>query len=270
MNMHIGKKVFLSIALLLAFILVAGGCATTTSPTSSLTSSQTTLKNTTVATATQTAESTEDKTEEKTASAAPTQTILQTATPTLEPTITLAPTPRVPRTYADDPALYPIVTIEMASGDKMVAELYPHIAPNTVLNFISLIEKGFYNGLTFHRIAAGFVIQGGDPTGTGTGGPGYSIDGEFSANGFPNSLSHEQGVLSMARNSNDMNSAGSQFFIMVATKTNLDGNYAAFGKLISGQGVVDKIVGGTISAVMKTVTVYTKGVDYPEPYTNPK
>lgn len=134
----------------------------------------------------------------------------------------------------------PIVTIEMENGDVMKAELYPEIAPNTVNNFISLINKGFYDGVCFHRVISGFMIQGGDPKGNGTGGPGYSIKGEFSANGFKNELKHDRGVLSMARTMAP-NSAGSQFFIMHENSPHLDGQYAAFGKLIEGIDVVDKI-----------------------------
>ena len=134
-----------------------------------------------------------------------------------------------------------IVRIEMENGDVMRAELYPEIAPETVKNFVDLVEKGFYDGTIFHRVIPGFMIQGGDPTGTGTGGPGYSIKGEFSANGFENKLEHDRGVLSMAR-SMDPNSAGSQFFIMVAKSPHLDGQYAAFGKVIEGIEAADKIV----------------------------
>ena len=134
----------------------------------------------------------------------------------------------------------PIVTMTMESGDVMTFELYPDIAPNTVKNFISLIKKGFYDGLIFHRVINGFMIQGGDPQGTGMGGPGYSIKGEFSGNGFPNNLKHTRGVLSMARAMNP-NSAGSQFFIMVEDAPHLDGQYAAFGKVVAGMDVVDKI-----------------------------
>lgn len=166
----------------------------------------------------------------------------------------------------------PIVTITMANGDQIKAELYPDIAPNTVKNFISLVKKGFYNGLIFHRVIPGFMIQGGDPNGNGTGGPGYSIKGEFSGNGFTNNLKHERGVLSMAR-TQEPNSAGSQFFIMVAANSSLDGNYAAFGKVISGMDAVDKIVNSPRdkndkplqNQVMKTVTVDTFGVDYGDP-----
>lgn len=131
--------------------------------------------------------------------------------------------------------------IEMENGDRMEGELYPDIAPKTVENFLSLIEKGFYDGLIFHRVIPGFMIQGGCPEGTGTGGPGYSIEGEFSRNGFKNDLLHTRGVLSMAR-SMQPNSAGSQFFIMVADSPHLDGQYAAFGKITSGIEVADKIV----------------------------
>ncbi|MDG0795310.1 peptidylprolyl isomerase [Cohnella ginsengisoli] len=167
----------------------------------------------------------------------------------------------------------PIVTIEMDSGDKIVIELYPKVAPNTVNNFISLVKKGFYDGTIFHRVIPGFMIQGGDPEGTGSGGPGYSIKGEFAANGVDNQLLHTRGVLSMARGqSND--SAGSQFFIMVAeTYPSLDGLYAAFGKVVSGMETADAIVALPTGEqdrpvdppVMKKVTVDTKGVDYPEP-----
>ncbi len=134
-----------------------------------------------------------------------------------------------------------IVRIEMENGDVMRAELYPEIAPETVKNFVSLVEKGFYDGVIFHRVIPGFMIQGGDPTGTGTGGPGHNIKGEFSANGFENNLVHDRGVLSMAR-AMDPNSAGSQFFIMVAKSPHLDGQYAAFGKVIEGIEAADTIV----------------------------
>lgn len=166
----------------------------------------------------------------------------------------------------------PIVTIEMANGDIMKAELYPEIAPNTVNNFISLIQKGYYDGVIFHRVIPGFMIQGGDPDGTGMGGPGYQIKGEFSHNGFKNDLKHTPGVLSMARTMIP-DSAGSQFFIMHAPSPHLDGEYAAFGKLIEGLEVVDKIANVRTDysdrpmeeQKMKTVTVDTFGVDYPEP-----
>ncbi len=134
-----------------------------------------------------------------------------------------------------------IAKIEMENGDIMVAELYEDIAPKTVENFVALAEKGFYDGLIFHRVIPGFMIQGGDPTGTGTGGPGYSIPGEFSSNGFENNLKHERGVLSMARSMNP-DSAGSQFFIMVANSPHLDGQYAGFGKVIEGIEAADTIV----------------------------
>ncbi len=166
----------------------------------------------------------------------------------------------------------PIVTIEMENGDVMKAELYPEIAPNTVNNFISLVKKGFYDGVCFHRVISGFMIQGGDPKGNGTGGPGYSIKGEFSANGFKNELKHDRGVLSMARTMAP-NSAGSQFFIMHENSPHLDGQYAAFGKLIEGIDVVDKICAVRTDyndrprtpQVMKKVTVDTFGVEYAEP-----
>jgi peptidyl-prolyl cis-trans isomerase B (cyclophilin B) len=166
----------------------------------------------------------------------------------------------------------PIVTIEMQSGDVMKLELYPEIAPITVNNFISLINKGFYNGLTFHRVIRGFMIQGGDPAGNGTGGPGYTIKGEFTYNNFNNNLKHKAGVISMAR-SQRPDSAGSQFFIMHKDSPHLDGSYAAFGKIIEGMDVVNKIAECKTDysdkplepQIMKTVTVETFGVDYPEP-----
>ena len=166
----------------------------------------------------------------------------------------------------------PIVTFEMDDGGKMVAELYPEVAPNTVNNFISLVKSGFYNGLIFHRVIPGFMIQGGCPQGTGTGGPGYSIKGEFSANGVPNDLKHSRGVLSMARAMHP-DSAGSQFFIMVEPAPHLEGQYAAFGKVIEGLDVADAIVSADRNRMdkpyqdqrMKTVTVETHGVDYPAP-----
>ena len=168
----------------------------------------------------------------------------------------------------------PTVTFTMENGDVMVAELYPEIAPNTVNNFISLVKKGFYDGLIFHRVIAGFMIQGGDPEGTGMGGPGYSIKGEFSHNGFENNLKHTKGVLSMARSMHP-DSAGSQFFIMHENAPHLDGEYAAFGKLTQGLDVLDKIaVIGTdwndrpvVPQVLKTVSVDTFGVDYDDPET---
>ena len=166
----------------------------------------------------------------------------------------------------------PIVTIEMENGGVMKAELYPDVAPNTVNNFISLVKKGFYNGLTFHRVIPGFMIQGGCPQGTGMGGPGYSIKGEFTQNRFPNNLAHDRGVLSMARTMRP-DSAGSQFFVMVEKAPHLDGAYAAFGKVIEGLDVADAIVSvkrdyndkPLTAQRMKSVTVDTFGVDYPEP-----
>ena len=167
----------------------------------------------------------------------------------------------------------PIVTIEMENGHVMKAELYPEVAPNTVNNFISLVRKGFYDGLIFHRVIPGFMIQGGDPNGNGVGGPGYSIKGEFTANGFRNDLKHTAGVLSMARTMAP-NSAGSQFFIMVDDAPHLDGQYAAFGKLIAGMDVALEIARTPRNMAndmprtpqrMKKVTVDTFGVDYPEP-----
>lgn len=166
----------------------------------------------------------------------------------------------------------PIITITMESGDVMKAELYPEIAPISVNNFISLIKKGFYNGLIFHRVIPGFMIQGGCPNGTGMGGPGYSIKGEFTHNGVKNDLKHTEGVLSMARAMHP-DSAGSQFFIMVEPAPHLDGQYAAFGKVIEGLDVADAIVSADRNRMdkpyqdqrMKTVTVETHGVDYPAP-----
>ena len=166
----------------------------------------------------------------------------------------------------------PIVTFEMENGGRMVAELYPDKAPNTVNNFISLVQSGFYNGLIFHRVIPGFMIQGGCPQGTGTGGPGYSIRGEFTGNRFPNDLKHDRGVLSMARTMAP-NSAGSQFFIMVEAAPHLDGQYASFGKVIEGMDVADTIVNADRDRMdkpkqeqrMKSVTVETFGVDYPAP-----
>lgn len=168
----------------------------------------------------------------------------------------------------------PIVTFTMENGDVMKAELYPDVAPNTVNNFISLVKKGFYDGLIFHRVIAGFMIQGGDPEGSGIGGPGYSIKGEFNYNGVENNLKHSRGVLSMAR-AQHPDSAGSQFFIMHADAPHLDGQYAAFGKLVEGEDVLDSIASidtdwsnrPRTPQVMKTVTVDTFGVDYAEPET---
>ncbi|MCF0137938.1 MAG: peptidylprolyl isomerase [Oscillospiraceae bacterium] len=167
----------------------------------------------------------------------------------------------------------PIVTIEMENGDVMKVELYPEVAPNTVNNFISLVKKGFYNGVCFHRVIYGFMIQGGDPSGNGTGGPGYCIKGEFNMNGFKNELKHDKGVISMARTMAP-NSAGSQFFIMHENSPHLDGQYAAFGKVTEGIEVVDKIARCKTNRrndmpverqTMKSVTVETFGVEYPEP-----
>ena len=166
----------------------------------------------------------------------------------------------------------PIVTFEMENGDIMKAELYPEIAPNTVNNFISLVQKGFYDGLIFHRVIRGFMIQGGCPNGTGMGGPGYNIKGEFSQNGFKNDLAHTEGVLSMARAMHP-DSAGSQLFIMHKNSPHLDGAYAAFGKIVEGMDVVNKIAETDTDysdrpleeQKMKKVTVDTQGETYPEP-----
>ncbi len=166
----------------------------------------------------------------------------------------------------------PMVTFTMKDGGVIKAELYPETAPNTVNNFISLIKQHFYDGLIFHRVIRGFMIQGGDPQGTGMGGPDYCIKGEFSGNGFENNLKHDAGVLSMAR-SMEPNSAGSQFFIMHKTSPHLDGSYAAFGKVVEGLEVVNRIAETNTDysdrpledQVMQTVTVECFGVEYPEP-----
>ena len=166
----------------------------------------------------------------------------------------------------------PVITITMDNGDVIKAELYPEIAPVSVNNFISLVKKGFYDGLTFHRVIEGFMIQGGCPLGNGTGSPGYTIRGEFAQNGFNNPLKHEAGVLSMARAMHP-DSAGSQFFIMHKAAPHLDGAYAAFGKVTDGLDVVNKIAETDTDwndapldpQVIRTITVDTFGVDYPEP-----
>ena len=163
----------------------------------------------------------------------------------------------------------PVFTIEMENGSVMSGELYPHIAPNTVANFVSLANSGAYDGVIFHRVIPGFMIQGGDPQGTGMGGPGYAIAGEFAQNGFPNDLKHDRGVLSMAR-SGDPNSAGSQFFVMVAKSPHLDGQYAAFGAVLQGMETADAIVAARRdnsdrpleTQRMKTVRVETHGKTY--------
>lgn len=169
----------------------------------------------------------------------------------------------------------PQLTITLESGKLITLELYPEIAPNTVNNFISLVKKGYYDGLIFHRVIKGFMIQGGCPDGTGMGGPGYGIKGEFLINGFQNNLKHMAGVISMARAQNP-NSAGSQFFIMHKNSPHLDGQYAAFGKVIEGQDVVDEIAETktgygdkpVVDQRIKTITVETFGVEYPEPIKN--
>ena len=176
----------------------------------------------------------------------------------------------------------PVVTIEMEDGGKIKIELYPDVAPNTVNNFISLVQKGFYDGLTFHRVVTDFMIQGGDPKGDGTGDPGYGIKGEFRSNGFVNNLLHTRGVISMARGGSDKNSGGSQFFIMLKDTPALDGDYAAFGKVTEGLDVVDKIAATktiegsnqgensepVVKPKMKKVTVDTFGVTYKAPEKN--
>ncbi len=166
----------------------------------------------------------------------------------------------------------PRVTIEMQNGDRIEMELYPETAPNTVNNFIALVKAGFYDGLIFHRVIPGFMIQGGCPSGSGTGGPGYGIKGEFASNGFKNDLRHTRGILSMARSAKP-DSAGSQFFIMVDEAPHLDGDYCAFGKVVSGMEAVDRIVNAPAdyndkplkAQRMKKVTVDTFGIEYPAP-----
>lgn len=168
----------------------------------------------------------------------------------------------------------PVVTITMEDGKTIKAELYPEIAPNTVNNFVSLVKKGYYDGLVFHRVISGFMIQGGCPSGTGTDGPGYSVKGEFSQNGFANDLKHTEGVLSMARAMHP-DSAGSQFFIMHKNSPHLDGAYAGFGKVIEGMDAVNEIAGVKVDyndrpaneQKIKCMTVDTLGEDYPEPET---
>ena len=167
----------------------------------------------------------------------------------------------------------PVVTMEMTDGGIVTIELYPEIAPNTVASFVSLVSSGFYDGLTFHRVIPGFMIQGGDPNGNGTGGPGYTIVGEFNANGFVNDLKHERGVISMGRIGRQNDSAGSQFFIVVEDSPHLDGQYASFGKVLDGMDVVDRIVSVPTGQQDKpvddqaiaTMTVDTFGIDYGEP-----
>lgn len=177
--------------------------------------------------------------------------------------------------HAEDvQAKNPVVTVDCGELGVMEIELFPEVAPNTVHNFISLVQKGYYDGLIFHRIIPGFMIQGGDPTGTGTGGPGYSIKGEFEQNGFANTLQHQRGVISMARTSRP-DSAGSQFFLMVADAPHLDGAYAAFGQVVKGMDVADAIVSAPRDRMdkplaeqrMEKLTVETFGVEYPEPDT---
>ena len=166
----------------------------------------------------------------------------------------------------------PVATLTMENGGVMLIELYPEIAPNTVCNFIELANSGFYDGIIFHRCIPGFMIQGGDPEGTGMGGPGYCIKGEFTSNGFKNDLKHERGVVSMARKSSPMDSAGSQFFIMVEDYPSLDNQYASFGRVISGMEVADAIVANETDAndkplvdqVIKSIRVDTKGIEYPK------
>ena len=199
--------------------------------------------------------------------------------PTATPSKPSSPTPEPSASeespyHADD---NPVVTIEMDNGHTIKIELYPQVAPNTVNNFISLANKGFYDGTIFHRVIPRFMIQGGDPEGTGMGGPDYMIKGEFAANGFRNELKHTRGVISMARLQMPLDSAGSQFFIMVADYPSLDGQYAAFGQVVEGMDTVDEIVDQKIDPndpdgtrpenplAMKSVTVDTKNIAYEEP-----
>lgn len=181
-------------------------------------------------------------------------------------------TPEDNSNYAEDVTENPVVTITMENDEQITIELEPKVAPNTVANFISLVEEDFYDGLIFHRVIPGFMIQGGDPEGTGMGGPDYAIAGEFTNNGFQNDLLHERGVISMAR-AQDPDSAGSQFFIMAEDAPSLDNEYASFGHVLEGMDVVDAIVNTERDAsdkpleaqTMKSVEVDTKGFDYPEP-----
>lgn len=181
-------------------------------------------------------------------------------------------TPEDNSNYAEDVTENPVVTITMGNDEQITIELEPKVAPNTVANFISLVEEDFYDGLIFHRVIPGFMIQGGDPEGTGMGGPDYAIAGEFTSNGFQNDLLHERGVISMAR-AQDPDSAGSQFFIMAEDAPSLDNEYASFGHVLEGMDVVDAIVNTGRDAsdkpleaqTMKSVEVDTKGFDYPEP-----
>lgn len=176
--------------------------------------------------------------------------------------------------YASEVTENPVVTITMENDEQIILELDPKVAPNTVANFVALVEQEFYDGLIFHRVIPGFMIQGGDPAGNGMGGPHYTIAGEFSENGFENNLLHERGVISMAR-TNEPDSAGSQFFIMTEASSQLDGKYAAFGRVLEGMETVDKIVAVERDRAdkpledqqMKTVEVDTKGYDYPNPVT---
>lgn len=194
----------------------------------------------------------------------------ETVTPSPEPTVEPTPEEEGPELLGSDQ--HPEVTLEISNGKTIVIELYPEVAPNSVSNFVSLVKQGFYDGLIFHRVIPGFMIQGGDPEGTGMGGPGYSIAGEFNSNGFENKLKHTRGVLSMAR-SGDPNSAGSQFFIMVEDAPHLDGEYAAFGQVIEGIETADEIVNQQADAGNKPLeplsitkaTVDIKGLDIKEP-----
>lgn len=203
-----------------------------------------------------------------------------TVTPSPSPSPSPSPTPSESPAAEElellGPEKHPEVTIEMSDGGIIKVELYPEVAPNTVNNFISLIDEGYYDGIIFHRVIPGFMIQGGDPEGEGTGGPGYTIDGEFTSNGFTNLLKHTKGVISMAR-ANDPNSAGSQFFIMAEDYPSLDNMYASFGKVTEGMDVVETIVNQKRDAAdkpleplsMKKVTVDKKGMEFDPPKTNP-
>ncbi|RJE84399.1 peptidylprolyl isomerase [Paenibacillus sp. 1011MAR3C5] len=205
----------------------------------------------------------------------------ETATPSPSPSPSPTPSPSPSEEPADElellgPEKHPVVTIEMSNDEIIKVELYPEVAPNTVNNFISLIDKGYYDGVIFHRVIPGFMIQGGDPQGNGTGGPGYMIKGEFTFNGFTNNLKHTKGVISMARTMVP-DSAGSQFFIMTEDSPHLDNQYAAFGKVIEGMEAVETIVNQKRDAEdkpleplsMKKVTVDKKDMTFEQPETIP-
>ena len=279
------KRILVTLMLLLGTMLLVAGCGSvptekpstgapdatqqySTSSTSETPSTQNTEGTTTPKQANQNQSNQQQATTPKETPKQETAKPAQEVQPPAEP-VTNKPTSEPKKVSGKNP----IVTIEMSDGKKIVAELYTKIAPNTVNNFISLIKKGFYDGLIFHRVIPDFMIQGGDPDGTGGGGPGYSIKGEFTENGFQNDLLHTKGVLSMARTQDDPDSGGSQFFIMAADVPDLDYKYASFGKVLSGIEEVEKIVSTERNGSdrplqeqkMKKVTVETFGVNYPEP-----